>query len=378
MKIAYVNIIWALSYGITQRFRQQAEALKRIKSVETQCILVIPKEYLKFVRSDPNITVIPIALPLPFMPAKWLPSLLIWRRLAKILSAYNAVVTRWTVPSPYFLDSVRKIPIFTEHHSKEIDEMKLRGGIQNKLLIILERQYGPKILGAVRGIIGRTDEIRRYELERAKSQCPSLVLSNGFGVEDVCLTSTPLYTGRELNIAFVSSHLKPWHGLDRFLKGLCLWKGGSPKVALHLIGRLPKGQKSVIKSMGLSNSVYVHDVLYGPPLDKILSNCHLAIGSLGLHRLGLKQACVLKVREYTARGIPFVIAYNDPDLPDDLPWVFHISPDDSPVSIEDIIAFARSVNRIPSIGREMRAYAERHLSWRIKMERMISFVQDHV
>jgi len=330
------------------------------------------------VRPDPNIIVIPIVLPLPIMPAKWLPSLLIWRRLAKILSAYNAVVTRWTVPSPYFLDSVRKIPIFTEHHSKEIDEMKLRGGIQNRLLIILERQYGPKILGAVRGIIGRTDEIRRYELERAKSQCPSLVLPNGFGVEDVYLTSTPLYTGRELNIAFVSSHLEPWHGLDRFLKGMCLWKGSSPKVTLHLIGRLTKGQKSVIKSMGISNSIYVHDVLYGPPLDKILSDCHLAIGSLGLHRLGLKQACVLKVREYTARGIPFVISYNDPDLPDDLPWVFHISADDSPVSIEDITAFAISMNRIPSIGREMRAYAERHLSWRIKMERMISFVRDHV
>ena len=39
----------------------------------------------------------------------------------------------------------------------------------------------------------------------------------------------------------------------------------------------------------------------------------LQVGSLGLHRIGLTEASTLKVREYWARGIPFLLSYEDTD-----------------------------------------------------------------
>lgn len=42
--------------------------------------------------------------------------------------------------------------------------------------------------------------------------------------------------------------------------------------------------------MGLAEIVRIHGVLYGSDLDKVLADCHLAIGSLALHRNGLRKA----------------------------------------------------------------------------------------
>jgi hypothetical protein len=130
--------------------------------------------------------------------------------------------------------------------------------------------------------------------------------------------------------------------------------------------------------MGLAEMVCIHGVLYGSDLDKVLADCHLAIGSLALHRNGLREACMLKVREYTARGLPFVIAYDDPDLPAGLPWVLKIPADESPVEIDALVNFAEDVSKLPSLAKEMRAFAEARLSWTVKMKGLARFVQDNI
>jgi hypothetical protein len=92
----------------------------------------------------------------------------------------------------------------------------------------------------------------------------------------------------------------------------------------------------------------------------------------------LREACVLKVREYTARGLPFVIAYDDPDLPPGLPWVLKITADESPVEFDALVNFAEDVSKLPSLAKEMRAFAESKLSWTVKMKGLARFVQDNI
>jgi hypothetical protein len=114
--------------------------------------------------------------------------------------------------------------------------------------------------------------------------------------------------------------------------------------------------------MGLAEMVRIHGVLYGSDLDEVLADCHLAIGSLALHRKVLKEACALKVREYTARGLPFVMSHDDPDLPAGLPWVLKIPADESPVEIDALVNFAEDVSKLPSLAKEMRAWRSIPLS----------------
>ena len=366
-----------MSYGIIRKLGQQAKALQAVNGVEADLILVMPKDYFATIPSIQGLIPVQITIPRHFGLCKWFFSWWIWHRLSELLARYDAVVIRWTVPSPPFLREVCRRSFFSEHHSKEIDELRLRGGIQNRLLEILEQQYSPRILAATQGIIGVTDEIRLYELARSSSQRPSIVLPNGIDPEDVTFTPAQAYTGGTLQVAFVASHFAPWHGLDRLLNGMRIWKSQSQHLTLHLIGRVTHAQVSAIESMGLSEQIRIHGILYGNALDKILAYCHIAIGSLAIHRKGLTQACPLKAREYTARGLPFVIAYDDPDLPTGLPWVLRVPSDDSAVSIKDLVAFATETGQNHSLGEKMRAYSETHLSWRIKIEDLIKFIHTY-
>ncbi len=49
----------------------------------------------------------------------------------------------------------------------------------------------------------------------------------------------------------------------------------------------------------------------GIELDQEFQSADLGMGTLGMHRKGLTSGSVLKLREYTARGIPSVIGYDD-------------------------------------------------------------------
>ena len=380
MKLCYLNILWTLDSGVLNKLGHQTRALRNAMGRDdtADCLVVVRQDVADTVQKNSSLTLFPISAPGSSSVQEALLPFLVWSKLKNRLSRYDAVVTRWTIPSPIFLNVVRRQPVFTEHHSKELEEIALHRGLKPFVRRILEKKYGPRILRATHGIIGVTDEIRRYELNRAGCKQPSMVLPNGISLEEIPFKPSSVFNGKSLRLAFVSSQFSPWHGLDRLLEGLRSWQGNSPRLTLHLIGRLTPAQEATIQRMGLAEMVRIHGVLYGSDLDEVISSCHLAIGSLALHRNGLREACVLKVREYTARGLPFVIAYDDPDLPAGLPWVLKIPADESPVEIDALVNFAEDVSKLPSLAKEMRAFAESKLSWTVKMKGLAEFVLDNI
>ena len=380
MKLCYLNILWTLDPGVLNKLSHQTRALRNAlgRNGTADCLIVVRQEVAETVQKNPSLTLFPISAPGSSSVQEALLPFLVWSKLKNRLSEYSAVVTRWTIPSPTFLNVVRRQPVFTEHHSKELEEIALHRGLKPFVRRILEKKYGPRILRATHGIIGVTDEIRRYELNRAGCKQPSMVLPNGISLEGIPFKPPSVFDGKSLQLAFVSSQFAPWHGLDRLLEGLRSWQGNSPRLTLHLIGRLTPAQETAIQRMSLAEKVRIHGVLYSNDLDKVLADCHLAIGSLALHRNGLREACVLKVREYTARGLPFVIAYDDPDLPAGLPWVLKIPADESPVEIDALVNFAEDVSKLPFLAKEMRAFAESKLSWTVKMKGLAEFVLDNI
>ncbi len=346
-----------------------------------ECLIVVRRDEQIPSKPLPGISTLPITVPGPSIVQEALLPFLVWSKLEKRLNSFDVIVSRWTIPSPFFLKVVRKKAVFTEHHTKELEEASLVRGLKPFVRILLEKTYAPPILHNVRGIIGVTDEIRRYELRRAGLERPSIALPNGISPEEVPFSPPPPFNGRTLKLAFVSSHFAPWQGLDRLLEGMVLYMktqaSRNCRVRLHLIGRLTPKQISTVRHSQLNSNVTVHGYLFQKELDKILGSCHLAIGSLALHRKGMAEACALKVREYTARGLPFVIGYDDPDLPDHLPWVYRVPPNESPIEIDQLISFAKSTTEFPFLAKKMRTYAEKKLSWDVKMRQLLEFVSRH-
>ena len=99
----------------------------------------------------------------------------------------------------------------------------------------------------------------------------------------------------------------------------------------------------------------------------------MAIGSLGFQRSRLEKGSTLKAREYCARGIPFLIAYDDPDFPESFPFVFRVPLDESPIDIDKVIQWYENLSmKHPDFSAQMRKYAEENLSWDAKMRPVIN------
>ena len=157
-----------------------------------------------------------------------------------------------------------------------------------------------------------------------------------------------------------------WHGYDRLLCSLAAYNGETP-VAIEFAGGDGDGSlatwKSLAQSLGLTDRVTFHGPLYGDALNALVARCDVGVGSLGMYRYGLSQGMTLKLREYLARGLPFVSAVDDPALPADADFALRVPNDDTPIDMNAIVAFAQKVRADATLSTRMRAYAQANLSW---------------
>jgi len=265
-----------------------------------------------------------------------------------------------------------KLIFVSEHQTKEIEEMK--SNIIDRMFIPLEILKSKIFFKNVEGIIGVTKEIAEYEIKRARKNIPYFVLTNGINVDSYPLKSYIPFSGKELNILFVASNTSRWHGLDRLLQGLYNYRG-IVNIKLNVVGEVTKDILEMSSSLGLRNNVVFHGIKLGKELDELYDISHIAIGSLGIHRKGLKYASTLKVREYMARGIPFIISHIDEDIDNDFPFCLRVPDNDEPIDMDLILKFTENIYKsyvdFPQI---MRKYAVERMDYKVKFKKFIDFI----
>ena len=270
--------------------------------------------------------------------------------------------------------NLRACKLITEHQTIEANESKLNHSL---VPYLYDKIFGRFIRGQSDAIVGVTDEITHYQvIHSGDSNKPHITIGNGINVASVSIRPPLLYTGDSLDLLFIASDTNRWHGLDRIISGLVIF-GGTSKVMLHIAGNGPELSvlKKLTNELNITDKVLFHGFATGKDLDHLFDTCHIAIGSLGLHRIGLNEASILKAREYCARGIPYIIGCSDPDFPDNFPYILRIPADETPVDIEKIIGFAQNVYRDPDFSQKMRAYAVENLDWSVKMKILKVFLE---
>ncbi|MBR1485380.1 MAG: glycosyltransferase family 4 protein [Prevotella sp.] len=209
--------------------------------------------------------------------------------------------------------------------------------------------------------------------------CRTIRISNG-----VDLDSIPLHRYRQpadgaLHLLTVAE-VHFWHGIDRVVAGMGLYKQQHEKdgrrLVLHIVGGVSPNEMEgtaqapgfapLIRQYGLEQQVVFHGQLFGQPLDDVFNQCCFAIGSLGRHRSGITVIKTLKNREYATRGIPFVYSEQDSDF-DLQPYVLHAPADESPIDMVQVVRFIEG-NRWRA--EEIRATVK-DLAWNVQMERVI-------
>lgn len=168
-----------------------------------------------------------------------------------------------------------------------------------------------------------------------------------------------------------------WHGYDRLIQGLSQYHG-NVEVLIHMVGGEGDGSlaewKDLTRTLGLLNVVRFEGRKQGGDLAHFFNICDVGIGSLGIYREGIKHSSTLKIREYTARGLPFVYATSDPAIPDDFPFSMKVPDNDTPIDIQSIVDFALELRKDLTHVDRMRAYARENMSWESQLEKIFEAI----
>ncbi len=280
-----------------------------------------------------------------------------------------------------FLKNNSQYLFFTEH--QDIENTLLRGKIRGRLIInALEILWGKQYRRYVTGLVGVTEEITCYEKKVAKGK-RHYFKTIGNGID---LKKYPLRTpgqdpeNSEIRILFVGSGFRT-HGVDRLIKSIdsYLRANENPRqIILKVAGDSHEMHlnKRLVNRLGLSAKVIFTGNLDSSDLDHLFDWATVGVGSLGIHRKGLKLTSELKAREYCARGLPFFWSTNDSDFIPGWPYILQIPENNRRFNMDPIISFADRMKADRSHHIIMRQYASEHLDWNVKIRELVSFFEE--
>jgi len=206
---------------------------------------------------------------------------------------------------------------------------------------------------------------------------PCISLQNGVGGESFVLRKRENKTDEIILIAVAS--MAPWHGYERVIEGLRQYyiKGGKEKIHFLLVGNGTEISyyKRLVSEYQLENFVIFLGTLFGEDLEDIYSKADVAIGSLGIYKSGVFQAAPIKLREYCAKGIPFIYGYDDIGFSGEEKYTYKVSNDDTPIDIQKVIDFCLYMREHRELVEEMRTYALEKFSWDSLMIPVIKYYQ---
>lgn len=221
------------------------------------------------------------------------------------------------------------------------------------------------------------DRIVTFSLAQSIFGVPTICTDNGVAVERLPVTAPPAHL-EPIRLVGVAN-LSFWHGYDRVIAGLSEYNrvGSKPRVTFDIAGGGTEfaNLREQIEKSGLQGVVRLRGAVHGHDLDRLISDAHVGVSSIGMHRLDVDTSNI-KSREFCARGLPFCIAYPDRDFPPALPFVCQLPPNDDPVDIAALVRWYRDLrNHDGSYPATLRAHAEAHLTWDAKMAPVIEWLR---
>jgi Glycosyltransferase len=233
------------------------------------------------------------------------------------------------------------------------------------------------------------DKHYREELAEYVEQCttfsnmdfafgiPCITLVNG-----IDLSQHPMHKMREPDgkiILLAVAGMCKWHGYERIIEGMAnyyktQWKKA---VIFRLVGEGEKTEeyRKLIEKYHLQEYVQILGYLDGQDLDKQYDEADIAVGSLGFYKLGIESGSPIKMREYCARGIPFIYGYEDIGFSGEEDYLLQVSNDASPIKIEKIVQFYKKIQQYHGYAEDMRKYAIAVCTWDSILKPVIDYYQ---
>lgn len=248
-------------------------------------------------------------------------------------------------------------------------------GILYSLMILWDKLYINKLSDCV-------ERIATYSLHEQIYGIKTINIKNGIDFSLIKIKEEKTEDGT-LDLIGVA-HLSKWHAYDRVIKGLHEYyttAANETIINFHIVGTGDSLQEyeNLVREYELQNHVIFYGNKCGDELDEIYNRCDLAVSSLGLHRIGIKdQASVLKSREYAAKGMPMISSILiDVFKPEDFKYICYFPEDETPINIEKILNFYSEISKSKQdIRHEIREYAYSRCDKSVVMMPIINYMKE--
>lgn len=240
-------------------------------------------------------------------------------------------------------------------------------GIEGKVKFVVKRmmdQFLPK----------HFDYIVTFSDHDFLFRTPTIKIENFVDVEQIPLRKPVIDETVDL---LALAQLTPSHGFDRVIEGLRQYYegGGNRKVKLHIVGDgdVRKHLQQLVVNYNLTNKVEFYGNVGGAALSRIFDKVDLGIGSLAFFRKGTLKGSELKVREYTARGLPFIYSAEEPQL---FMQTFckKVAFDESHIDIKDLIMFYDNCSSDFTLKYRMRKFAEQEFTCKKQFSKILKTI----
>ena len=248
-------------------------------------------------------------------------------------------------------------------------------GVLYKLMILWDKIYINKLSDCV-------ERIATYSLDEQIYGIKTIKIKNGIDFSLIKIKEIKRLDGM-INLIGVA-HLSKWHAYDRVIKGLHEYYTKATNEAIinfHIVGSGDSLQEyeNMVQEFGLKDHVFFYGNMHGDELDEIYNKCDIAVSSLGLHRIGVKdQASVLKSREYAAKGMPMISSILiDIFKPEDFKYICYFPEDETPIDMKRVLEFYTEITKSKKdIRHEIREYAYSKCDKSVAMMPIIKYMEE--
>ncbi|MFC5649863.1 glycosyltransferase family 4 protein [Paenibacillus solisilvae] len=200
---------------------------------------------------------------------------------------------------------------------------------------------------------------------------PVICLDNGVDVESVPHRT---YVPQSSIIHLIGvGNIADWHGYDRLIRSIKDYyslekRDYDVKFTIVGDGISVTSLKRLVTQLNLEQIVQFTGLKHGKELDQLFDHADVAVSSLAEFRRNLETASTLKMKEYVARGIPIIYAYNEMGLTGNEFFVKQFPNNDSAIDFSEIIQFVLECRENHQKILEIREFAVKKYDWKLQIQ----------